>query len=506
MDGFDYGSQSKDGSAIGVSVYVNVATHDTQAVVADTARIYSKDLNVEAGNELVSVTLGASGGQAKTVAVNGVVLVNVTSATTVAQVARGATVAATGTASIQARDATWVGTVAGAAAGSQTVGVGMSVAINDVNRDTQALIGQWRDDATPVTGAAGSFSAGKLLIGSENKGFVGNLAVSGSRVSSPVAGAGDGTGAGGAGGTAGGGTDVLGTKAPASQGGATPGKDSAAPDPDELLSLSDILKELSNSTSTLTQDSGSGSGSGGGGSQQQSKAGVAISGAVAVNMVNDFAQAYINAAGLTITIGGDATISATNGTHALALSGAVALAQPDNAKTNVGIAGAYSMNGLGGEARAEVALVGSLLVAGDLALSARRTGVAVTLAAGMAGAKGQKGVALAGSAAVTTANYGNIALLGNATKISARGVKVEARDSSVLATVAGSGAVTDGKAGVGAAVAVNISSTRSRPASARPSNCSIPASSTCRPSPARWRWASPARWAWRATAPAWAAR
>ena len=299
---------------------------------------------------------------------------------------------------------------------------------------------------------------------------------------------------------------MLGTKAPASQGGATPGKDSAAPDPDELLSLSDILKELSNSTSTLTQDSGSGSGSGGGGSQQQSKAGVAISGAVAVNMVNDFAQAYINAAGLTITIGGDATISATNGTHALALSGAVALAQPDNAKTNVGIAGAYSMNGLGGEARAEVALVGSLLVAGDLALSARRTGVAVTLAAGMAGAKGQKGVALAGSAAVTTANYGNIALLGNATKISARGVKVEARDSSVLATVAGSGAVTDGKAGVGAAVAVNISSTRSRPASARPSNCSIPASSTCRPSPARWRWASPARWAWRATAPAWAAR
>ena len=97
--------------------------------------------------------------------------------------------------------------MAGAAAGSQTVGVGMSVAINDVNRDTQALIGQRRDDATPVAGA-GSFSAGKLLIGSENKGFIGNLAVSGSRVSSPVAGAGDGTGAGG-GGTSGGGTDVL---------------------------------------------------------------------------------------------------------------------------------------------------------------------------------------------------------------------------------------------------------------------------------------------------------
>ena len=114
-------------------------------------------------------------------------------------------------------------------------------------------------------------------------------------------------------------------------------------------------------------------------------------------------------------------------------------------------------------------------------------------------------MALAGSAAVTTANYGNIALLGNATKISARGVKVEARDSSVLATVAGSGAVTDGKAGVGAAVAVNISSTgrgRHPPAIELLYTGKLDVSAES----SRWRWASPARWAWRATAPAWAAR
>ena len=183
----------------------------------------------------------------------------------------------------------------------------MSVAINDVNRDTQARSVARRRHAGD--GAAGSFSAGKLLIGSENKGFVGNLAVSGSRVSSPVAGAGDGTGAA-AGGTAGGGTDVLGTRRPARA--ARRRARTAAPDPDDCCRC-----RTSEGTEQLdldaTQDSGSGSGSGGGGSQQQSKAGV-ISGAVAVNMVNDFAQAYINAAGLTITIGGDATISATNGT------------------------------------------------------------------------------------------------------------------------------------------------------------------------------------------------
>ncbi|MBC9908584.1 DUF4347 domain-containing protein, partial [Achromobacter xylosoxidans] len=204
FQGFDYGSSSKEGSAIGVSVYVNAAKHDTRAVVSDTAEINSGKLTVDADNELISVTLGASGGQAKSLALNGVVLVNSTSATTLAQVGRGARIAAAGAADIQATDATWVGTVAGAAAGSQAVGVGMSVSINDVNRWTQALIGDTLRvaDGAPTGLPVGSFSAASLTIRAENKGFVGNLAVAGSRVSSPVAGAGGGTGAG-AGGTGG---------------------------------------------------------------------------------------------------------------------------------------------------------------------------------------------------------------------------------------------------------------------------------------------------------------
>ncbi|KAG0750716.1 hypothetical protein G6F24_015012 [Rhizopus arrhizus] len=151
-------------------------------------------------------------------------------------------------------------------------------------------------------------------------------------------------------------------------------------------------------------------------------------------MVSDFAQAYVNAAGMVIKIGGDASITALNNTHALALSGSAALAQSDTAKSNVGVAGAYSMNMLGGEARAEVMAVGELAVTANLALAARRTGVAVTIAAGMAGAKGQKGVAVAGSAAVGVADYANIAVLSNAAKVSARDITIQARDLSVLAT------------------------------------------------------------------------
>ncbi|RIQ72582.1 DUF4347 domain-containing protein, partial [Bordetella avium] len=447
VSGFDYGSGSKEGSAIGVSVYVKVATHDTQALVSNTARIRSGDLTVDASNELISVTVGASGGQAKTMAVNGVVLVNVTSATTVAQVGRGAVVNASGKAAVVANDATWVGTVAGAVARSETVGIGMSVGINSITRDTQALIGQRLDDSRAQTGPAGEFSAAELLISAHNKGFVGNLAVSGSRVSTSPPSSDDAASG-----------DVLSVKAPPSQGGATPGAGASPANPGEVSSLSDILKQIGASTSTLTQDAGGGSG--GADSKPQSKTGVALAGSVAANIVNDFAQAYVNAAGLALTIGGAARIEAQNTTHALALSGAMAQSKSDTAQTNVGIAGAFGMNVLSGQARAEVALAGSLIVAGDLALSARRQGVAATLAAGLAGASGQKGIAVAGSVALTVADYSNIARLGNVATIKARDVQVTAKDSSVVATVAGSGAVSEGKAGVGAAVAVNVSNTR----------------------------------------------
>ena len=49
--GFDYGSSSKEGSAIGVSVYVNAAKHDTRAVVSDTAVINTGKLTVNADND-----------------------------------------------------------------------------------------------------------------------------------------------------------------------------------------------------------------------------------------------------------------------------------------------------------------------------------------------------------------------------------------------------------------------------------------------------------------------
>lgn len=457
IEGFDYGSSSKQGAAIGVSVYVGVASHDTQAVVTDSAVLHVGDLVVAADHELVAVTLGASGAQGKTVALNGVVQVTVSNATTQAQVGRGAQVSAAGAARITAQDATWIGAVAGAAASSQAVGIGMSVAINDVNRRTRALIGDVLG-TTPTNAPTGRFSAAALSLHSENKGFVGSVSVAGARVASPGAGAGSGTndGAASSGGT---GTDTLALPAPASQGGAQAGTAPAAQDPDAMLSLQEILAELSAQTSTLTQDSG---GAGSAADSQPSKAGVAVSGGVAVNLVNDRAQAYVNAAGMAVTIGGDMTLDARNSTPVLALSGALALAQSDGEKTNLGLAGAYSMNLLDGEARAEVTAAGLLRVGGDLALSARRTGVGVTLAAGMAGAKGQKGVAVAGSAAVALAAYENIARVLQADEISARNVTLNARDQTVLVTVAGAAAVSsaDQGAGVGAALAVNLSGSR----------------------------------------------
>ncbi|KAG1438511.1 hypothetical protein G6F57_019815 [Rhizopus arrhizus] len=151
----------------------------------------------------------------------------------------------------------------------------------------------------------------------------------------PVAGAGGGTGAGagGSGGAGGTGTDTSAIKLPGSQGNATPGTSTPTlPSTD----VSSVLDSVSGQVGQLTQDAGApASGAGGSAaSSQPSKAGVAISGAVAVNMVSDFAQAYVNAAGMVIKIGGDASITALNNTHALALSGSAALAQSDTAKSN----------------------------------------------------------------------------------------------------------------------------------------------------------------------------
>src|SRR3546814_14004931 len=64
---------------------VNVATHDTRAVVSDTATINSGDLTVQSENKVVAVELGTSGGQAKSVAVNGALLINVIGSQTFAR-------------------------------------------------------------------------------------------------------------------------------------------------------------------------------------------------------------------------------------------------------------------------------------------------------------------------------------------------------------------------------------------------------------------------------------
>src|SRR3546814_3945047 len=83
---------------------VNVATHDTRAVVSDTATINSGDLTVQSENKVVAVELGTSGGQAKSVAVNGALLINVIGSQTFAQIGRGATVDAAGKLSVLAHD------------------------------------------------------------------------------------------------------------------------------------------------------------------------------------------------------------------------------------------------------------------------------------------------------------------------------------------------------------------------------------------------------------------
>src|SRR5690606_2924685 len=202
---------------------------------------------------------------------------------TFAQIGRGATVDAAGKLSVLAHDTSYLATVAGAVASSQSVGVGMSVGINSLDRSTQALIGDYLDasDGAASSAPAGSVTAQALKFVSQNGGFAGSLSIAGSRLSTPPAGSdaggtgGSGGGTGGTGGTAPG-TNLMDTSTPGGLGGSSAGAGGGTAAAGSTVG--GLLSGLSGQTGALTQDSGATAGGGATGGGQQSQAGLAVSG------------------------------------------------------------------------------------------------------------------------------------------------------------------------------------------------------------------------------------
>ncbi len=194
---------------VGVAVLTLETTAKTTAQIQDGVSLYADDLAVEANNEILAVGIGVSGGKSTNFGLNGVVLYNSVDDTTIASIGAGASVTVgsahvilpgtpnpfnsaapvpstdTGDSTyVEANDDVKLVTAAGSIAEGQKTGVGASIALNDVSRDTEAFIGNaYNASSGPTPG--GVNSTGPIAIDATNSGFIYAVAVAGAVATKP---------------------------------------------------------------------------------------------------------------------------------------------------------------------------------------------------------------------------------------------------------------------------------------------------------------------------------
>ncbi len=416
--------------AVGATAIVAIVDDTTTARIEDGVVLQADSLEVDAQHDVLSVGVGASGGEAAKVALNGAFLINVIDADTTAQIENGADIVVgsgevkdafeTSSVFVEATDRTFALQVAGGVAVSESIGFGASVAVNVVDRSAQAVIGELL--GSPIEGA-GSFQAGgDVLVRATEGGFIGGLAVAGAKASSdptPEP------------------PDSGGDPAPTDSATGTMTKDGQdTDDPLDGVSLPALFEEV---------------GQAGGG---QGKTGIAIAGSVVVNTSKSDARAYVRETGAFVA-GGDLVLLASDATTVGALAGAVAFASGSSGGSDVAIAGAVGFNMIGGTAEAFVDGAASL-VTESLDLDASRAGDLISISAGFAGAPNKSGIAIAGSVSINLIDNFTLTGLRNVAGASTVDglLTLDAKDDSDMVVVAGSVAF-GGRAGIGAAVSVN---------------------------------------------------
>ncbi|NLX97528.1 MAG: cadherin-like domain-containing protein, partial [Rhodopirellula sp.] len=454
-----FGMNSKtDKGAVGFTITGFIDKDTALATIEDGVRLHADSLWVDAETQVLSTGVQASGGDAGNVAFNGVVAFNVIVNKTIAHIANGAVIdigagsvfddpemdpSENGSLIVSAHDTSDVISLDGAVATSQSVGIGASVGVTVLDRNTQALIGDLVDaDPTAATGSI--TSRGNVHIIAENGGFVANLAVAGAKASSnpaksnPDAGTSSNPGQGQ---TQGSGSDGT--------------KQSNADTSGWINKLGGFLKKAGQKIKADWKGPAEDSA---GQTSQSSKSGVGISGSVAVNVVNDDTRAYILNSGPVI-VGDNSNgivdglfLDAVNSTTVGALAGAGAYAKGSEGKTSVGIAGGFAINAQFGKTEAFVDGAASL-DAEALEIDALRSGWTVSLAAGLAAAAGQKSYAVGGSVGVNVITCDTTAALRNIDgSVDVAGhVALNALDDTNIIAIGGS-AGFGGKVGVGVAI------------------------------------------------------
>ncbi len=279
------------GKAIGASIAVFVESNKTIAEISSGAMIgvgSSGTLDVGATQQIVAVSLVQSGGAGGDVGFTGTLnWFNLTSLTE-ARIDDGVTVNAGfgggpgGAVSVHADDNMIVVAVTGAAVTSNHIGVGFTVAVNNVERTTLALIGELNPSlynptpySSPYTPAADNFDVSSLSANATNEGAIGSLAYAAATVSSPK-------------------------PAPPTGGSGSSSSSSSSTSSSVLSNLLPGYSVIADVQSLKSSASPSSSSSGSSSSQSnptQAQKGYAISGDASGNVLQHDTEAYINAPG-----------------------------------------------------------------------------------------------------------------------------------------------------------------------------------------------------------------
>ncbi len=310
---------SKSGKGgVGGALFVLLINNTTHSTVQDGASIYSGadgTFNMKADENLFNIDLGQAGASAGTVSVGGTVMYTGQHSDTVAQLGAGANVTGREVSIYAANletNAMWAG---GVAMGTG-LGVGISVAVNNIDRRTLALIGP--EVNNPITPAdipgihVAEDVTARAIVGGELWAFTVAGAVVSQQKDEPVP---NGPGNTSSGSGSGGANDA---------------------DPLDGVSLPLLFDEAPNPSG--------GSGAPPSDQSQKQQTGVGIAAAAGVNLVNETTQASVIDVGQVDA--GSLSLTAENRTRVVAATGGLAYTRKGSGGTGVSLAGAFSYNGI----------------------------------------------------------------------------------------------------------------------------------------------------------------
>ncbi|WP_036138968.1 leukotoxin LktA family filamentous adhesin [Luteibacter sp. 9135] len=419
------GGTSTDADAVGGGVNLTNYADNTIAGIGDGVTATAKGVSVDANDTQQMVVITPSAGRGSGVSGNVIFATANIDNTTHASITNTARIVAD-VVDVTAHQGAGIWSIAGAIAQGTSVGVGVGIAINHLDGDTRAYIGNNAADATQVDPAMAAatamptagIAAGAVNVLASTDGRSGAIAISGAQAKGEDKKPTDGSGGSGGTGTGGTGTGTTSGSTPSAEGisndlspdflkttQASSDSSTSGFGIDTILAKLPVIGDM---LGTAKKEEGS-SDTGTPPPASKPKVAVGVAGSATVDIGNLDTRASID--GIAIDRGTGATasdigVTALNQTDLISASGAAALASAKTeSKASTGLAGAVAYSVMDNDTTATLSNV-TAPHAGDVTVRAFSGGSILDLGLGLAknANSDQEASAAAGSFSIGTTN------------------------------------------------------------------------------------------------------